>query len=222
MRGLLPVIGHLDRQAAAVGQERHQARDEFVMVGQPLQRRVGEDQVGPVDGRHAAMSSLWKAIAGSRARAAASICSESSTPMISACGKRAAKQLRAGAGAAAEIDDAPRVQTHAGEQVAGGLGALGLEFQIERRVPIVPGGFLARRRPQDSASPFRPHAVGASPGEGMEASRLPAEWSKSMAGVADKVQASVGARSPAWAAASAMNVLSMGLGKIYPENRSNL
>ena len=136
MARLVQVVGHLHRQRAALGEIVHQPGKQHFVLAQPLQRRIGEDQVGRLARPPFGDVRLIEGHAGQAAARLGQhrlgIGDGDDFRLREAIHQHA----RAGAGAAAEIDDSLRREVDPGEQVARRLGALGPELEVERGVPF--------------------------------------------------------------------------------------
>ena len=136
MARLVQVVGHLHRQRAALGEVFHQPGKQDLVFAQPLQRRIGEDQVGRLARPPFGNIRLIECHAGQAAARLGQhrlgIGDGDDFRLREAVHQHAG----ASAGSAAEIDDLARREVDTGEQVVRRLGALGPELEVERGVPF--------------------------------------------------------------------------------------
>ena len=136
-RRLAGIIGHLDRQHAALRHAFEQPPHDRRMVGQPLHHRIAEDEVGARVGLPSGDVGFDEAAL----RQPLARLLEHVGRGIEADDFRLRKALDQKLGRvarpAAEIDDEPRpLQRHLRHQVARRPGPVILEFEILRRAPV--------------------------------------------------------------------------------------
>src|SRR3954451_18593421 len=139
VRRVVAVGGHLDRQLAAAGQCAGQAREQIVMVVDPVQRGVGEYEVDRLRGRPA------RDVAEREAHAVAGVLAaplEHGRRGVEADRPRGASPLvqraRELARPAAEVDDtAAGTRIHQVEQIEEGRRPLARELLVAGGVPAV-------------------------------------------------------------------------------------
>ena len=137
MRGFARNVRHLRRQRAARRKIGHQARKQPVVIGQELQRGVGEDEIRLILGRpirNVLLDEfrLRRAHAGMGKHGVGGVEADDSRVR-----KTAQQQFRAVAGPTAQIvDEACHLERNPRQEIARRAHPLGLEFRVEGRVPI--------------------------------------------------------------------------------------
>jgi hypothetical protein len=140
VRGLLDIVRHLHRKRAARGQRRQEPRQHRRVVRQPLEHGIAIEHVGFGLRHPACHIGLEKIEAGQPLARLPQHVGGGIEAAHSGVRPAFRQQLGRVAGAAADVDDAPRARHRdLRQQVAGGARALILEAQIELRVPVFGG-----------------------------------------------------------------------------------